>query len=32
MVWTLTSSPAGWSFAQVPELIMPGDKADPIGD
>ena len=26
IVWTFTSTPDGWRFAQVPELVLPGDE------
>jgi len=32
LVWVFDLQPAGiWSFAQVPELVMPGDSEKPIG-
>ena len=32
LVWVFDLQPSGvWSFAQVPELVMPGDSAKPIG-
>jgi broad specificity phosphatase PhoE len=32
LIWVFDLQPSGaWSFAQVPELIMPGDSAKPIG-
>lgn len=30
LVWTFTGSPAGWEFAQVPQLSLPGDLPEPI--
>lgn len=30
VVWTFTKTADGWQFAQVPELALPGDRADPI--
>jgi hypothetical protein len=30
VVWTFTGSATGWEFAQVPQLFLPGDLADPI--
>jgi hypothetical protein len=30
LVWTFTNTADGWTFAQVPQLIMPGDLPDPI--
>jgi hypothetical protein len=30
VIWTLTASASGWFFAQIPELIMPGDRAKTI--
>jgi hypothetical protein len=30
VVWTFTESADGWRFAQVPELVLPGDDADVI--
>lgn len=32
VVWTFTRTADGWHFAQVPELALPGDRADPIRD
>jgi hypothetical protein len=32
VVWTFTRTGDGWHFAQVPELALPGDRADPIED
>jgi hypothetical protein len=32
VVWTFTKTADGWHFAQVPELALPGDRADPIED
>jgi hypothetical protein len=32
MVWTLTASATGWTFAQVPELVMPSDRTTVIAD
>jgi hypothetical protein len=26
MVWTLTPTGPGWAFAEIPELVMPGDS------
>jgi hypothetical protein len=32
LVWVFDLQPSGaWSFAQVPELVMPGDSTQPIG-
>ncbi len=32
LVWVFDLQPSGvWSFAQVPELVMPGDSEKPIG-
>jgi broad specificity phosphatase PhoE len=32
LVWVFDLQPSGaWSFAQVPELVMPGDSTNPIG-
>ena len=32
LVWVLDLQASGaWSFAQVPELVMPGDTETPIG-
>jgi broad specificity phosphatase PhoE len=28
VVWTLTRTATGWRFAQVPELVQPGDRTD----
>jgi len=30
VVWTLTKTAEGWSFAQVPELVLPGDAGSVI--
>jgi hypothetical protein len=30
MVWTLTKTDAGWNFAQVPEMVLPGDQVAPF--
>jgi len=30
VVWTFTKTADGWHFAQVPELVMPGDQSDVI--
>jgi hypothetical protein len=30
MVWVLTSEGDGWRFAQVPQLLLAGDRPDPI--
>lgn len=30
MVWTLTKTATGWNFAQVPEMILPGDQVAPF--
>jgi hypothetical protein len=30
LVWVFSRMPAGWRFAQVPQLLLPGDKADPL--
>lgn len=32
VVWTFTRTADGWHFAQMPELALPGDRADPIED
>lgn len=32
VVWTFTKTADGWSFAQLPELVLPQDKADVIDD
>ena len=31
VVWTLTPEASGWRFAQVPQLVLAGDRPDPIG-
>jgi broad specificity phosphatase PhoE len=30
VVWTFTKTGDGWHFAQIPELALPDDQADPI--
>jgi hypothetical protein len=30
VVWTFTATDHGWKFAQVPELLLPGDSRAPI--
>jgi hypothetical protein len=30
LVWTFTNTADGWTFTQVPQLIMPEDLPDPI--
>jgi hypothetical protein len=30
MIWTFTPDQDGWRFAQVPQLLLPGDLAHPI--
>lgn len=30
VVWVLAPTAAGWSFTQVPQLLLAGDSADPI--
>lgn len=32
VIWTLTANGTGWTFAQVPELALPGDQTQPIPD
>ena len=32
VIWTLTATGNGWTFAQVPELALPGDQSQPISD
>jgi len=31
VVWTFTRDGSGWRFAQVPQLLLAGDRAEPIG-
>jgi len=31
VVWTFTRDDTGWRFAQVPQLLLAGDRPDPIG-
>jgi hypothetical protein len=31
VVWTLTRDGSGWEFGQVPQLLLAGDRPDPIG-
>jgi hypothetical protein len=30
MVWTFTATSTGWVFAQVPEMVLPGDRPNPL--
>lgn len=30
VIWTFTKTTDGWDFAQVPEMVLPGDTRDPI--
>jgi hypothetical protein len=30
MVWIFTRSGIGWRFEQIPQLLLPGDRAEPI--
>jgi hypothetical protein len=30
MVWVLTPRSDGWSFTQVPQLLLDGDSAEPV--
>jgi broad specificity phosphatase PhoE len=32
VVWTFTRTADGWHFAQLPELVLPRDRSDPIDD
>jgi hypothetical protein len=32
VVWTLTATPTGWRFAQVPEMLLAGDRPAAIID
>jgi hypothetical protein len=32
LVWTFTKTTDGWHFAQIPELVLPGDQTGPIED
>lgn len=32
VIWKLTATGTGWTFAQVPELALPGDQTQPISD
>jgi hypothetical protein len=31
MVWKFTETPQGWTFAEVPEMLLPGDRAGGLG-
>jgi hypothetical protein len=31
LVWVFTRTAAGWRFGQVPQLLLAGDRSDPIG-
>jgi broad specificity phosphatase PhoE len=31
VVWTFARTGTGWRFAQVPQLLLAGDRSDPIG-
>ena len=31
-MWTFTNTADGWTFGQVPQLIMPEDLPDPIAE
>jgi hypothetical protein len=31
VVWTFTKTATGWNFAEVPEMLLPGDQASTIG-
>lgn len=30
LVWVFTRTPGGWSFEQVPQLLLAGDRTTPI--
>lgn len=30
VVWTFTATTSGWIFAQVPEMVLPGDSSAPL--
>lgn len=32
VVWTLEKTPTGWRFAQIPQMVLPGDQAVAITD
>jgi hypothetical protein len=32
VVWILRPKSGGWSFSQTPQMLLPGDKAEPITD
>jgi hypothetical protein len=32
VVWTFTRNGNGWRFAQVPQMLLPGDLPYPITD
>jgi hypothetical protein len=32
VVWTLTKTPTGWRFGQIPQMLLPGDRAVAITD
>jgi hypothetical protein len=30
VIWTFTRTQTGWTFAQIPEMAIPGDRPAPI--
>jgi hypothetical protein len=32
VIWKLTATSTGWTFAQIPEMALPGDQTQPIED
>lgn len=32
VIWTLEKTPTGWKFAQIPQMVLPGDQAAAISE